>query len=978
MSPHIRPSTYRPDTALPRLVGRERELDTLQAALQAALHGHGAFVVIGGEAGIGKTTLVRQVVAQAAALGASVLSGGCYDLELTPPYGPWRELLRTAAQVDGQALLDRMGGVEDAAAAQAGLPDALWSVLEHQAARQPLVLVLEDMHWADRASLDLLRSVVRRVPEHRLLVILTYRDVELDASRPLYRLLPNLVREGFATRLGLRRLDRNAMSALVAQRYAFSEADMERVVTYLEQVTEGNPFYIEEMLAQLVHDEVLRATPSGWVAAELDGAHRTPLLIRQVLDRRLEDLSPEALPLLELAAVIGSEVPLSTWQALAGVDDDVLADALEQALAQQLIVEVPGHDTFRFRHALVRQALYEQLGLLRRRTWHRRVAEWLEQQPHSAPEAIAFHFRAAHDPRAADWLLQAGRRAARAVAHRDALVAFEAAAHLLERDPDPVRQRDYAWLLCEMAEVQGYADARAALTYLDRAHDLLASVPDPALHVVVRWVRGRQRSLLGEAALPEVEAAMAACAQLAPDERRRVLHGPVRVVVSQGPHAYWLAHHGRFREALDTAHAFLSAPDAPPDTIDYRERGLALFACGIAHAALGQPEQALEDFAALRAHFRLSEAGRIVATAPDWEYDTLLHPYYPHRSAERHRVAPETASSWMRLATGPDAAPRITAPLCDALIRSGAWAEARTVASHLGQADVQRANAARTLAELDRLEGQPERAWSHVRALLPAGPDSAPGTLYFLATVELLRVAVELALDDGDVALARRWLATRQRWLDWSDGIVVGQAWQRLLAAQLHLLEGEGVAAWQAAEDALQRASDPRQPLAIVAAQRCLAHLDLAAGRCGESRARLVTALELAEQCDAPYEAAVTRLVQAELCCACGAVNDARALVEAVQAAATALGAVPLHDAATALLRDTGTRRDVPAAAAGLSARELEVLRLVAQGLTDAGIAKRLFISPRTVSGHMQSIFNKLGVSSRTAATAQAFERGLV
>jgi DNA-binding CsgD family transcriptional regulator/tetratricopeptide (TPR) repeat protein len=971
--------TVRPDPLHTlAMVGRERELQSLRSRLAATGAGQGCFVAIGGEAGIGKTTLVRQFVSEATAAGAVALAGNCYDFELTPPYGPWIDLAGAAVGADWEALREHLSGTAASGeTAPVALHAVLWHMVQHQARDRTVVLVLEDMHWADQASLDLLRIVVRRVSTARLMVVLTYRDVELEINRPLYRLLPQLVREGAAIRLSLRQLDDDAISALVRLRFALPEADVTRLVGYLHHISDGNPFYVEELLSQLIYDDLLRETRTGWVLGDVARA-RTPLLIRQALGGRLDALSDDARAQLQLAAVIGSDISLALWQELAGLDEDTLATAVEEGLSLQLLVDVPGRDLVRFRHALIRQALYEQLSIVRRRAWHRRVAEALERQRVVQPETIASHYQMAHDPRAIDWLLLSGRRAARAVAHRDAMAAFEAADLLLEQTTSPEQQRTRAWLQCELAEVHGYTDARVALQYLAVAQRLMETVTDEALRVVVLWQRGRLRGLLGEAALEDVEAAIAAFGQLSAEDRERVLHGPIRVIVSQGPHAYWLAHHGRFKDAVRIANAFLLETEGRPDALDYRERGMAHFARGIAHAGLGQPEQALDDFVAVRVHFRQADSGRVVAVAADWEYDTLLHPYYPERSAEQHRTSPDTASNWMRLAAGPDSAPRITSPLCDALIRSGAWAEAREVAGRLGHADVQRANSSRTLAEIYRLTGQPERAWAHIRAVLPAGPESPPGTLYFLATLELLHIAVELALDAADAPLARQWLATRQRWLDWSAGIVLGRASQTLLTARLHLLEGNLDLAREAALTALDLASQPRQPLALLAAHRQLAELDLLQRRFDAARQHLDNALYLATTCDAAWEQAATRLVLAELQFTLGQHNEARQTLSDARQRAIALGAQPLVAAIDTLVRAQGASITDDAARFGLSQRELEVLRLVTQGMTDAQIGEQLFISSRTVSGHMQSIFNKLGVSSRTAATAFAFERGLI
>ncbi|HEX5505253.1 MAG TPA: AAA family ATPase, partial [Thermomicrobiales bacterium] len=283
------------------LVGRDRERAALRAALAGALAGRGGLVLIGGEAGIGKTALAEDLGRAAADRGALALVGRCYDLSETPPYGPWAEALARAPQLPDlpclpAALLppERDG---EALVSQDAIFRRVQAHLDALAGHRPLVLLLDDLHWADPASLDLLRVVARGLRECRLLLLATYRSDELPAGHPLAALLPRLVREADAERLDLAPLDEAAVRALVAARYTLAEPDLARLVTYLQDHAEGNPFAAGETLRALVEARVLRADAAGWALGDLAGAGVPPLL-RQLIAERVARLGGEAQRLL--------------------------------------------------------------------------------------------------------------------------------------------------------------------------------------------------------------------------------------------------------------------------------------------------------------------------------------------------------------------------------------------------------------------------------------------------------------------------------------------------------------------------------------------------------------------------------------------------------------------------------------------------------------------------------------------------------
>jgi DNA-binding CsgD family transcriptional regulator len=240
----------------------------------------------------------------------------------------------------------------------------------------------------------------------------------------------------------------------------------------------------------------------------------------------------------------------------------------------------------------------------------------------------------------------------------------------------------------------------------------------------------------------------------------------------------------------------------------------------------------------------------------------------------------------------------------------------------------------------------------------------------------LLQLAAVLACDAGDLTEAYAWLEAHDRWLAGS-GSVLWRAEGETLWARYYRQAGDPDQAHLYAERALTHATEPRQPLALLAAHRLMGKLDTDARRYDEAERHLATSLALAEACEAPYERALTLIALAELHAARHTPDDAREYLNAARAICEPLTAKLALARIAALHAQLDATPTAPAYPAGLSAREVEVLRLVAQGLTDAEVAERLFLSPRTIGQHLRSIYNKLGVSSRAAATRFAVEHGL-
>src|SRR5215213_8484674 len=416
----------------PALVGRAREQVFLREELAATLSGQGRLVLLGGEAGIGKTSLARDLARDATARELWVLSGHCYDLTNTPPYGPWLDLVATypSDPTLPSPPTAFAGGVLERVSDQAALFADIRRFFAELSANRPILVLLEDLHWADPASLELLRHVAPHLRQWSILLLATYRVDELTRRHPFSQQLPALVREAEGLRLDLRRLDAPALRALVATRYRLPAPDEVRLAVYLDQHADGNPFFATEILRALEEEGFLREAGGGWSLGEIDRVV-VPAFLRQVIDGRVERLGEDLRQPLAMAAVIGQEVPLALWSHLASLDDEALLEIVEQAVEAHLLAAERDGARVRFVHALTREALYEGVLPPRRRLWHQQVAEALMASVSPDVDSVAYHLQQAGDPRAWEWLVQAADRAQRVYAWLTAAERLQAAIDLL-------------------------------------------------------------------------------------------------------------------------------------------------------------------------------------------------------------------------------------------------------------------------------------------------------------------------------------------------------------------------------------------------------------------------------------------------------------------------------------------------------------------------------------------------------------------
>jgi DNA-binding CsgD family transcriptional regulator len=964
------------------IVGRARELALLAAHLDDAIAGTGRLVLISGEAGIGKTTLVHALARHADDRSMLTLSGHCYDLTVTPPYGPWVEIARAAARIPD--LPEPPAALRDQEAlkqvrSQSALFEEMLGFITAVAARYPLLLVLEDLHWADPASLELLRTLGREVAEQRLLIVVTYRDDEVSRQHPLYHMIPLLVREAAAARIGVRRLDDPAIHELVSHRYRMPEEDQGRLVSYLRERTQGNPFFMGELMRALEEERRLNLDDDAWSLTDLDFVP-VPPLVRQVIDGRLDRLGEDTRSILELAAVIGQDVPLSLWRAVSDAPDDALVGVVQRATEAHLLLESADRASFQFAHALVREALYEGLPLPRRQSLHRRVAEALSEQAGVAPDTIAHHFQQAGDPRAIEWFKRAGVRAER-VAWLTAAEHFQAAlAMMREIDADPAER---GWLIIRLVRLLRFSDMQTSLALLEEAAGYAHDAGDPVLNAYVTFCRGEVRFYTGEmrAGLIDKVAAVDALRALSQTDRQRlddlvtdgvVVSDTVLVATTAAAHAHvgWIDESIRLASEIieESEHRGISAPAE------------AYWALGISRSLAGDPESAREAYAQARAIFRASHDYVMAGSTAFVELVQAVLVYETDNLPERARILAEGIDAWTRArgAQGEWSPELIQTPILEI---EGEWSVAQRLlldAMSKRLISNRRQLFASVLARIANAQGKSAFAQELVNQILPRGPSTLPGYTNFRSATSVKRLGATLALSASDLDGAEAWLRAHDHWLDW-NGAILGRAEGQLAWAIWHRAAGNLDTARASARQALNAATEPRQPLALLQAHRLLGELDTAIGNWDDAERHLLESLRLAEACAAPFERALTLLALAGLRMATGDVPEARSLLDDATDTFTRLEARPALTRAEALAAElTGTTAPVPEYPAGLTQREVEVLRLVAAGQTNARIAEELFISRRTVDQHLRSIYNKLAVSSRAAATRYAVENHLV
>jgi class 3 adenylate cyclase/tetratricopeptide (TPR) repeat protein len=464
-------------------VGRARELAELQAALDQASAGRGGLALVTGDPGIGKTRLIQELQLRASEHGWRVLVGRCWEEGGAPAYWPWIQIVR-AAGGDFERLaaphvdVSARGGV-DPESLRFRLFDAAARFLEEAARRRPLVIVLEDLHAADGASLLLLRFVGQAITQSRILVLGTYREREGFVHQQS-RLFAELVRAS-------RRISLRGLSVEEVGLYVDSLADRAApaAAPKLHQVTGGNPFFLSEVVKLLLANGGV--APGD--AAVSDPMLRIPEEVRTLIRRRVAGLSPEAVSELRVAAVIGREFEVRILQRISPLDDARLLDVLTEAVDAGALVHGAVHGRYAFVHELFRETLYEDLPTSRRLALHLEIGNVIEElagrdlDPHLSE--IAHHLASATPlgdaDRAVDYLQRAGDRAAALSAYEEAALHFERALQLLGATEDTSAERR-GELLLRSGEAHWQAgDTKAARARFEEATDVARRLGDAEL-----------------------------------------------------------------------------------------------------------------------------------------------------------------------------------------------------------------------------------------------------------------------------------------------------------------------------------------------------------------------------------------------------------------------------------------------------------------------------------------------------------------
>jgi len=506
----------------PVVVGRAAEAARFIDALVAARAGKGQTVVLGGEAGVGKTAFVRRAQDYATKDGFRMLVGLTHQSDGGLPYAPFISAVRSGFRgLDRDELgrvlqrsapdlaqlfpeLGRLGRAEATTGIERHRLAVAFQHLFRAFAREaPVLLVLEDLHWADEASLDLLRHLARELRDARVAILATYRSDEMHRRHPLLRALAELQRERVTTEIALKRLTPDETKEVIRATFAQSDPNVNISDEFRDAIharSEGNPFFTEELLKAVVESGgVYFDAETGWQRKPIDELE-IPGSIREAVRARVERLSDEARKTVTAASVIGQRFAFDVLRVIRGLDDVLLEAHLRELIDEQLLSEIEGgHDEFTFRHALTREVVYDDLLVRERKRLHRSVAEALQATRGTEPALLAHHLLAAgEDKRAAPVLVEAADRAMRADAPR------EAAAHYARAIDIGLEDAELAPVVERQADAYLMFDAPLALKAADEARELYRQLGDAGGQS--RMLRLGGRALFYESKMAEAEA----------------------------------------------------------------------------------------------------------------------------------------------------------------------------------------------------------------------------------------------------------------------------------------------------------------------------------------------------------------------------------------------------------------------------------------------------------------------------------------
>jgi DNA-binding CsgD family transcriptional regulator/tetratricopeptide (TPR) repeat protein len=965
-------------------VGRSAELATLRALLPREAGERGRLALVGGEAGSGKSRLVRELAHEVAGVGVLVLYGAC-DAVVQTAYRPFTEaldqltrgtdpdVLRTDLGSAGGELArllpdlpTRVGGLPAPVAADPDterhrLHTAVTDLLAGAGRRQPLLLVLEDCHWADTPTLVLLRHLARQSSEARVLVLATFRDTEADVPAELADALAELRRLEDVVRLHLGGLTEDDVGEFVSRAGGGeidpAEHELSRAI---RDLTEGNAFLLCELWRALVETDAFAIEQGTLRLTRPLQELATPQSVREVVSQRLMRLDPTSRDLLELAAVAGPEFELDVLRRAAPVELERIG-ALEPAMRSGVIEELPFPAlAYRFTHELVRRALYDRLSVLRRAELHLRIAEALEavDRPHSGRVLadLAHHFAAAAPiggaAQAVEYNLLAAKAASAALAYDETTARLRTALETGIED-----ERRHAEILLDLG---------TALFRAGRSLDSLQSFRQAAEiardlregELLTRAAIGFETTcwrpgLTDEGARELLEEASAALGQADSTLRIGLLASLARALEFEG----------------NSDQAALAREDAiaMARRIDDRP-GLATVLVGVYWARastslaqalemLGEARDLAEEMgdvegqaeatqwrvSALMALGEIAPARAELAIALDMAQSTrqpfMLHVTEHYRSAlallgghlVEAEAAAESSREWGQMLVGRDASSVYGIQMFGVRREQGRLAELAPVIRVLAAGDRQgrtwRPGLAAMLAELameEQVRGELERVRAEGLEPLREG--------LWLASLTYLADAASAIAHEEVAALVYPQLAP---------------------LAGTNVMIGHGVGCYGAAD-------------------RYLGMLAATLGDTGGAARHFEAALHLNRQMGADTWLAHTAYEYGRMLLAQGDSARGEQLLSEAALLAETVGMPTLLARVHALAPVSS-----PPPPDGLSIRELDVLRLVARGLSNREIGAALFISEHTAANHVRSILRKTACANRTEATAYAYRRGL-
>jgi len=992
----------------PNTIGRRSERDALSELIIRTGSGQGQVALVSGEAGIGKSRLVAEAKAKAASEDFLLLQGTCFQMDSSYPYAPLLDLLRTSvatiplaedpdpivlefARLLPELLLSLTGTLPtplpDPEQEKRRLFAALTRFFKEQASQQPVLLVIEDLHWCDDISLEFLLSLARSCVAQPLLLLITYRNDEIQAG--LQRFLAQLDRARLSQELQLVPLTRSDVDGMLGAMFDLPEGEQASLLDLIYPLTEGNPFFVEEMLTSLVPHGELVSDDSGWHYKPHPDRRSerlpVPRSVQEAVQQRTIYLSTDAKRLLSLAAVAGRRFNVTLLQEVMRCDETHLLALLKEMMAAQLVTEEAA-DQFAFRHALTQQAIAAALLVRERQGLHRTLAEAIEQLYVTPPtldahlEDLAYHYyEAGAWSKALEYTQRVGEKALALYAPHAAIDHFthalSALQHLSGTQSSRIHLlRGHAYeTLGEFESAHG--DYEHALGVARAAHDRLMEWQS-VMALGFLWT-GRDYEQAGEWFRRASDLAES-------------LADPTLRARSLNRLGNWLVNTGRIQEGLDAHQEALHLFEKQQNTRGMAETldllGVAYGFYGDSNNAMKSIGQACDLFRSLDDHQRLASslASRALDSAPEkivTTYSVLrTRDEIVNDIQEALRLARQTNSQ-----AGQAFVEFVTTQVLSSFGEFGpALAHAQEALRIAMAIEHQQWISATygSLGQLYLLMLEPALAISALDAGLAVARTlgSSFWSLYltsFLAQAYILRqefprakAALEnvmlreqqpanvgerqVSLVWGEFALAQREPAIALHIAEQLITSAPGKAYQQPIP-HLLALKGEALIALKRLEEAAEALEDAKLGAELRQAPSILWRIHRSLGQVYHL---------LKREDSAQHEWRAAREIIAKLA---GTIDETALREHFVQAALQSFPSA----------RPLPSRRIAAEKCDGLTEREIEVLRCVAQGLTDAQVAERLVISPRTVHSHLNSIYSKLGISSRSAATRYAFEHDL-